>query len=552
MERTKDSVVDSISCALVIDFLEESGHHGTAQDLIDLKGQTFPDLCGLTLQNVVSYSEVQQTEESSNCNGDDLEQVCALNSFYDKNFLNLLFLFQAVDEIAASLVHDYLKATGFESLADELQKHRNVIDLQGVNLAEVAKCHEKKHRPSKNRVSEKMLENCLKEVSEKVPMKSAFPELRKHLESPDCNVPSDVVNVMSYVLNQDFQICKLDAMGRSYKTLADVRKQLQAVEPLFKVGYFTKELFGEESDEFKIRKQWNHLSAVVTLENPQLCIKSMNEFRSCPLKYCRFALGAYLSKTLNGIRPAEKVFQCLLRLICYKVHGAGNYKFSEADDELIQNLVRMYDGATGLAARQASIALNLPENNIFYRIRILKLARSVTKRGIYSSIEDELIMRYFFITRNLPCSVEGCKTYLHKTEFIELASSLGRSINSVYQRWRAVLTFVLLSYHFGCLHMPWKKDFVKFVIEEKTVGVQNLNFQDVQAKWPFLAQDSVLAYLPYLRSKSKERQPLWKSLQDNYDKIRDYTRSKAQTKRREDIVNLYTKIMEEKERAAKQ
>ena len=79
MENTTDSVVDSISCALFIDFLKESGRHGTAQDLIDLKGQTFPDLCGLTLQNVVSYSEVQQAEEPSNCHGDDLGQVCSSN-----------------------------------------------------------------------------------------------------------------------------------------------------------------------------------------------------------------------------------------------------------------------------------------------------------------------------------------------------------------------------------------------------------------------------------------------------------------------------------------
>ncbi len=76
-EVKHSSVVDSISCALVVDFLKETGHHQTALDLIDLKGQELPDLCGLSLQNVVSLSKdkLEDEEKATECPVGDLEQV---------------------------------------------------------------------------------------------------------------------------------------------------------------------------------------------------------------------------------------------------------------------------------------------------------------------------------------------------------------------------------------------------------------------------------------------------------------------------------------------
>ncbi len=212
-----------------------------------------------------------------------------------------------MDAISASLVHDYLSETGFESVASELRKHRNVVDLQGVKLSDVTKSHEESRKKSNCRASVKMIECLVREVTEKVSMKSSFPELRKFLESPDCNLSSDVVKVMNYILNQDFEICRLDAMARPYSTLklSDIRKKVQAVEPNFQLRQFTKESLGEESDEFKIRKEWNHLVALISMKDPRQCIKTIKGLSKMPLKCCQFVLGSYLSRTLNHVRPAQ-------------------------------------------------------------------------------------------------------------------------------------------------------------------------------------------------------------------------------------------------------
>ncbi len=239
-------------------------------------------------------------------------------------------------------------------------------------------------------------------------------------------------------------------------------------------------------------------------------------------------------------------------MVLYKLPGEGSHYFSEAEDELLLNLFKMHNGSEKLASEQASIELNLPPKNVRTRLYSLLKRKPVKANGLYTLEEDDAMLRYFFVTKQVPCSVDGINPTRRKMEFNELSTSIGRSVQSVYKRWRGFLKPLLLSYHYGCLHMSWKKDLYQFAIKEKAVGVQCLKIEDIQAKWPFLTVDAVYSALTFVNKKSKDCQPLWKNLQDNFDKINDrHSTWKSLKKRREDIASLYAKIIDEKERASK-
>ncbi len=119
----------------------------------------------------------------------------------------------------------------------------------------------------------------------------------------------------------------------------------------------------------------------------------------------------------------------------------------------------------------------------------LKSAEFNGVKGRFSLVEDEKILRHLFIDLGLPCDVDGLKSVGSK--FSGLAKVLNRIHSVIYQRYAKYLSRILLSYCFGALHKPWKKDLAKNVIEVKAVDPQHMDMAEVQKRWPFLTLASL-------------------------------------------------------------
>ena len=102
-----------------------------------------------------------------------------------------------MDGIAASLVHGYLDANGFQNHAKELRQLRNIVDLNG-KIGRCALVAGKIDRISP------LITAYIEDISELLPIKEAFPGLQGLLRSNDNRLSKDARKVMEYVFKQDF------------------------------------------------------------------------------------------------------------------------------------------------------------------------------------------------------------------------------------------------------------------------------------------------------------------------------------------------------------
>ncbi len=308
---------------------------------------------------------------------------------------------------------------------------------------------------------------------------------------------------------------------------------------------FTKENLGEESDEFQIRRDWNQLSRQLALQNPTECVMEINRLKTRPQRAIKFILGSYLSQALKGVRPSDSVFACLYRLILYKLPGEGKRFFSSEEDQVLRKCMESFSSLKS-ASVQAAIEINREEKSVYDRMVRLKASAGKKQTGRFSLEEDDIILRHFFLKSNVECSVAGIQSLLKgkMSDFKVISETLMRNFVPIFNRWQSLLAPTLLAYHFGCLHSPWRRDLLLFALEKKAVSHFDLKLEEIQEKWPFLTLYCTQVHL--LRYFKRQPGSLWKKVEDNLAKVKSLKNHPPSVKRAEDIVKLYTKIMDEK------
>ncbi len=435
-------------------------------------------------------------------------------------------------------------------LANELQRRRRIVDLQGLKLEDVERVSRSKKPKGRqwDSSSQEKIDLLTQEVGEMVPMKSAFSEVRELLKSPDSGLSVDVIKLVQHILNQNVWVRRVDANYRRPDVLSRARTSIREKFPNFRTNALSREQMGSESEEAIVRKAWNVLVQAADINDPVTCMKELSSFSKRPRHLLKYLIGSYLSLSLNYIRLGFQVFECISKMIIYRF-TVGDIRcfFTQEEDELIINYVNTH-GFNNQTWKALSLILKRPPKRISGHFRNLEEAKLSGVKGKFTIVEDTIILRHLFIELGLPCDVHGLRS-VSFSSFSGLPSVLNRTAPVIYQRYAKFVVRILLSYCYGALHKPWKKDFAKYAIAVKAVAPQDLDIREVHKQWPFLTVGSMKEALLGMCGQNRLRGvPLYKKLQERMDSIDKRSTGGALTKQREDLVKIYTDILKEKQR----
>ena len=122
---------------------------------------------------------------------------------------------------------------------------------------------------------------------------------------------------------------------------------------------------------------------------------------------------------------------------------------------------------------------------------------------------------------------------------MHIAESLNRSEKNVGFRWARNLKPILLSYHYGTLHRPWKKVLFEYLIDRKIVARQDINYRELKPILPEQNAASIGLALTHYRCKTI---PLWQLLKKSVPDLKDRQESERIKDYREKIVGIYESV----------
>ena len=132
--------------------------------------------------------------------------------------------------------------------------------------------------------------------------------------------------------------------------------------------------------------------------------------------------------------------------------------------------------------------------------------------------EDIKIMKEAFKNSGKPENFERFKQMLSQKKRIfswtYLGNFLSRERNAVKNRWASFICPTLLAHLYGALGKPWKKDFFKFVIESKAISVSEIDWKEVEKRWPYLFRPNVVTVIgKFVSNKANYGFALWETLE---------------------------------------
>ncbi len=384
----------------------------------------------------------------------------------------------------------------------------------------------------------------IKDIGEHVSIKEAFEERVNEIIEKNPKLPNDVIKVVKHIIGLDFKIKKVESKISSLRTLWSYSREVKKERPELKIGHFSRELSGEESDDFKIIKEWESLANIVSVPAKE----TMMGF-SKSISWFQVILGCYLAQDLKDMRIGIDVFFRAHRLSQDRI---TMYSFSPEENAIMINAInsRATEGSPSLCQIAINLAsvLNISEKRIYNRLYVLQNESKVLTRGPFKLEEDEIILESLF-REKFECTVEDIRK-IRRSEFVHLAELLGRRVKGIHYHWSAFLAPTLLAHHFGTLRQAWKKEIAKYVIDKKKIALQDINMDEISERWPFLTRASVIYALnPYFtiaRKRGLEKRPLYEIVSDRINEVTDNSFGPAKMKHKEKVIEIYTRIAEEK------
>ena len=102
---------------------------------------------------------------------------------------------------------------------------------------------------------------------------------------------------------------------------------------------------------------------------------------------------------------------------------------------------------------------------------------------------------------------------------------------------------ILLSYHHGTLHKPWKRHFFEYLIEKKVVGIQDLDYSVLSTLFPDQSVTSFYYTLTAFKLKqAKQKKPLYQVIEENLHSFKDAQETERVRNHREAIVTIYDNV----------
>ena len=477
------------------------------------------------------------------------------------------------DNIAFTLVSDYLNKHDYQAFAQELQnevRYCSKLHLQGLDLPTLLKLSKSTLTkvPEKQNVSSEASEKRKLSESQSKPTKkpekqtvSSKSDKRKLCESQTktkvfkLSNPDQLDDLNQKVTINDLFVDKLDDLKtlpqdseipKTVKFILDsnikVRKSMRDTVhisdfnresilrrfPYIRTEKLSSVKYGDTTEESLILKQWDDLVAKVPIYVPK---KFLIQIKETILSWCQLLLGAYLSLDLTeNHRSAIQIFRAFTFLKGRK----GTY--TPEEDELILAL----DLKNGQNMEWQNLAMEFgrTRQSLSTRLHYLKHVKGKSALGCRFTLEEDRKILEYINERFDLSSPESLKS-VKRIELKNLTNVMQRSHAMIYDRWIRRLMPIVLTYLYGAPEIQWKEEFLKYVVEQKVMSLAAMNWTDVLQKWPFQNKHSLTKSLDdasWRFSKDKKgplyqqvsaylahpvKKPTSKSLQDQRREIRN-------------------------------
>ncbi len=432
---------------------------------------------------------------------------------------------------------------------DESQEknRKPLAETQEKNRKESDKTQEKSRKPpDKSQKKGRKQSDCHSDKSHEKSydswsnIRDGFSDLEDHLNPDDPN--SEIDKLVKHILDINIPIRYFNVKYGSYinlKSLYDL--DLKKSFPDLKIGRFSRGTTGEDGI---IRQNWEKLVKEGQMKNPSKCIEDLmkldNNKESDHLSLLkRNVLGCYLAQNLPNIRHGADVFQKAVTLLYPWNEG----KYTNEENELILKEVEEHGANQETFRKLAEVMGRRRADNIIYHYTLLKEGKSATRYGKWTLTEFEQFFDFVFKEKN-----PGNKTGIDFINSVPIsvihdaAKLLDRMPHSVYLHWAGQTKPILLSYHSGTLHTEWKSQFFDYLIKNKIVSLQEINWDDAREKFPYHCAQSLTASLKtILTSRSYDGMPLHLAVKDYKEKTKHSNERLSAKKHKEDIVFLYDK-----------
>jgi hypothetical protein len=397
--------------------------------------------------------------------------------------------------VTSSLVKDYLKRSNHVKLSRSLDCEP-CLDLQGLSL-ELLYNH---FKPKKTFHGNTDIQE--KSYIELVSLKSSFQQQIGDLRPLESE--SEMDKIVSYILSKNVQTFYLNLIVTTNQLSKD--PSIRHKYPTIKFRRFTSCKGGEIE---VITKAWERLMIKAKINEPQKVaeeIMAINSSRCKASKWRLVVIGSYLSRNLPSIRHAVEVLTVTLNTI-YPKHTVGSY--TQEEDELILNEVEQH-GANPDTWHRLRIKLN----RVLIQRRYNIIAnRSSKKSGQWNLIECKALIDCMFPEAKL-------KTvkYINTIAGMDIVNSeaskcINRTDRKITKHWNTFLKSILLRFHYGLLSTPWKYKFLKYLVKNKIMGLQEINYDQVANKFPGIVSGLVGSWVPSLDTLSAGKfkgEPLFK------------------------------------------
>ena len=449
------------------------------------------------------------------------------------------------------LVYEYLVDTGHNDIAKELSKLRDCRSINnGLSLQKIYDEFTQKNKALKRNLSERTLPEiktslsdkkfCFKshveerEYDELISVSEAFEfEIKNFVPKENSILDFTVKNLLKVDLKVPFVCLKLSC--NSLKS-----KAVQLKYPKIRIGRFTKVEGGEKET---ILKSWDSLVKDFDISDPKQlqdelkCLRNVHGFSR---DWKVTVIGAYLTQQLPHLRHPVNVFiYAIENVICQKYQSG---RFTLDEDGIILSEINLH-GDTSDTFKKLSLILRRPKNDVKRHYKII-LNNCQDETGRWKLKDCQILIDCLFPNSALKAIDNILSIGLPEIRKCGAAKYIKRADTKVCNYWNTSLRPMLLSFHFGVLHKPWKPTFLDYLIRKKIMAVQDINFDEVSQLCPGVLNgvaDRFIQNIKFQSGKDKDL-PLYIIAQNLIHKYKDKPDcGPKECKFREAIVDYYDK-----------
>ena len=450
------------------------------------------------------------------------------------------------------IVYDYLNKNGYHEVAKQFaeailekdktktQKKRK-LDQQVKPSPKKAKVEEIQSIPKKPKEGQEPRQFEDDELNRLVTIKDVFSDKVAQVVKLELEFPgTELAKVAKFILNDNVNVKNSIALTISASRDTTVNKKRFL---FLKTTKLSGKMYGENSEENLLMKNWNKLVAKVPIFIPEKFVIDIQRATNRSHCWIQKLLGACLSQGFVHHRCAMQFYTTLIGLKMRK---------GSLDDEEKEKLLdfdKKHNGKpTANDWKQLASEMGRQYKHLQTQLKHLKESKDVsqTLKGSKYTLEDEVKILTYLSEHFEIGSAEKLKSISRK-DFQPLVKVLQRGEHPIYLHYHGFLLPILLGNIYGTLNMHWEDEFFKsYIIDQKVESISEVNWDFVLKEKPFLTKHQISLTLANA-AKGQLQGPLYKQIAAFRSRFpTGRSSSKAAEERKRKINQIYDAMMEEK------